>query len=170
MKESIGQAFLVNLILVFFLVLILMLLGSINYSKAYKVKNRIITILEKYGTSAESGSGLSTEAQNEINVNLKKAGYANSKKGMDCAKYNNLNGTILYPDSSAGLHYNYCVIKIDAGTTDGRYETPTVSGVTYDNARYYKVITFMEFDIPLIGGFLKFPIQGETKLIYDVIS
>lgn len=169
MKESIGQAFLVNLILVFFLVLILMLLGSINYSKAYKVKNRIVTILEKYGTEVEEGTGLSDTVKNEINVNLKKAGYANSKNGMDCAKYNNLNGTILYPDASiGGLQYNYCVIKIDAdsGTSNSRYPTPA----GYDGARYYKVITFMEFDIPLIGGYLKFPVQGETKLIYDVIS
>lgn len=167
MKESIGQAFLVNLILIFFLVLILMLLGSINYSKAYKVKNRIITILEKHGTDVESGSGLSDEVKKEINVNLKKAGYAHSKNAIDCNKYTD-GGTLLYPENVAGLQYDYCVIKKDAST--GSYPTPTGTTETYQGARYYKVITFMEFDVPLIGGYLKFPVQGETKLIYEVIS
>lgn len=167
MKESIGQAFLVNLILVFFLVLILMLLGSINYSKAYKTKNRIITILEKYGTDAESGSALSNEAKDEINVNLRKAGYTNSKNEMPCSKYAE-GGTVLYPDGSTGLHYDFCIIRKEADSVG--YKKPTVSGVDYKDARYYKVVTFMEFDIPLIGGYLKFPVQGETKLIYDTIS
>ncbi len=170
MKESIGQAFLVNLILIFFLVLILMLLGSINYSKAYKVKNRIITILEKYGTDADDGSSnLSAAAKDEIDVNLKKAGYANSQDPLKCDKYAD-GGTLLYPKTGGGgLQYHYCVIRKDA--TDGSYPTPTTStGVTYKDARYYKVVTFMEFNIPLLGGYLKFPVQGETKLIYEVIS
>ena len=49
MKESIAQAFIVNLIIFFFVILVLLLFGSINYSKAYKAKNRIVNIIEKYG-------------------------------------------------------------------------------------------------------------------------
>ena len=49
MKEAIGQSFIVSLILFFFGILVLLYFGSINYSKAFKSKNRIITLVEKNG-------------------------------------------------------------------------------------------------------------------------
>ena len=65
MKESIAQAFILNLILFFFVVLVLLLFGSINYSKAYKVKNRIITIIEKYG---DYNAAAKAEIEEELNI------------------------------------------------------------------------------------------------------
>lgn len=156
MKESIAQAFIVNLILFFFVILVLLLFGSINYSKAYKSKNRIINIIEKYGS-------FNDEAESEIADNLRKAGYstlvvtdvANDTKCNDHAN----GGTVVFPhydsgDSGVGRRYDYCVI---------RYDVPY--GET--TAEYYKVVAYMQFEVPLIGGLLEFPVRGETKLLYD---
>ena len=46
MREAIGSAFLVNLILVFMGVISALIVGSISYSKAYKAKDRIIYVIE----------------------------------------------------------------------------------------------------------------------------
>ena len=90
MKESIAQAFILNLILFFFVILVLLLFGSINYSKAYKVKNRIITIIEKYGK-------LSDDTKAEIVDNMVKAGYQTTTDGNKKCKELVNGGTLVYP-------------------------------------------------------------------------
>ena len=42
MREAIGNTFIVNLLMVFLGVMSALLVGSVSYSKAFKVKNRII--------------------------------------------------------------------------------------------------------------------------------
>ena len=147
MKESIAQTFIVSLILFFFGILLLLLFGSINYSKAYKAKNRIITIIEKYGSYNE-------EAIEEINQNLADGGYQLEFSGNindDCERLlDGDNARIVTDQGTGGRGYHYCVIEYENGL-----------------GKYYKVGTFMQFNIPIIGGFLKFPVRGETKILYD---
>lgn len=150
MKESIAQAFILNLILFFFVILVLLLFGSINYSKAYKVKNRIITIIEKYGEFDES-------AKDEIADNMVKAGYQTTTDGnskCDSDKIKN-GGTLVYPveNDASDRHYDYCVIKHKSSVGE-----------------YYQVVVYMKFEIPIIGGFLEFPVKGETKALYANIE
>lgn len=150
MKESIAQAFILNLILFFFVILVLLLFGSINYSKAYKVKNRIITIIEKYGE-------FDSAAKDEIVDNMVKAGYQTTTEGngkCDSDKIKN-GGTLVYPveNDASGRHYDYCVIKHKSSVGE-----------------YYQVVVYMKFEIPIIGGFLEFPVKGETKALYANIE
>lgn len=152
MKESIAQAFILNLILFFFVILVLLLFGSINYSKAYKVKNRIITIIEKYGEFSDN-------AKEEVAANMVQAGYqTTTDNNSKCSKFANAdpndNG-IVYPvgDDAKVRHYDYCVIEHDSSV-----------------GKYYQVVVYMKFEIPVIGGFLEFPVKGETKALYNNIE
>ena len=150
MKESIAQAFILNLILFFFIILVLLLFGSINYSKAYKVKNRIITVLEKYGYF--------DAAKAEIEENLKNAGYQTTASSNHCQRIinNESKGTLVYPTSLTDRRqYQYCVIEHEG---------------TVENSKYYQVVTYMKFEIPIIGGLLEFPVRGETKVLYENIG
>ena len=158
MREAIGSAFIVNLILIFIAVISALLIGSINYSKAYKVKDRIVYTIEKY-------DGWSQDAQDEIDKQLKALGYRiDSGFNSNCEslykkKYGSSyekNGSELVHGKNLGANqYNYCVYRV-------RYE----SGI----GDYYSVTTFMRFDIPLIGGLLVFPISGETSVMYEPID
>ena len=47
MKEAISNAFVFNLVIVFVIILLAFFIGSIGYSKASKVKNRIVEEIEK---------------------------------------------------------------------------------------------------------------------------
>ena len=47
MKEAISNAMIFNLIIVFVVILIMLFIGSLSYSKAFKVKNRIVEEIEK---------------------------------------------------------------------------------------------------------------------------
>lgn len=157
MKESIAQAFILNLILFFFGILVLLFFGSINYSKAYKVKNRIITIIEKYGGYDTTNTALKTE----IDENLKKAGYSTSANGLDCKnrvldRESGSQGTLVYPtdDIINTRQYHYCIIE-HSGRSGGKY---------------YQVVTYMEFNIPILRGFLEFPVRGETRVLFENVS
>ena len=135
MREAIGSSLLFNLILTIIIIMVAFLIGSLAYSKAFKVKNRIIDIIEKNGSYEGS--------ENEINSVLSDIGYRKSRTNNTCKKDSLVsNGT-----------YEYCVYKLQSSEMAGNY--------------YYKVTTYMYFDIPVINSLLKFPVSGETKVIYD---
>ena len=50
MRESLGGSMLLNLVVIFTGLIIIFFVGILSYSKAYRVKNRIVEIIEKYGT------------------------------------------------------------------------------------------------------------------------
>lgn len=160
MREAVGSAFLVNLILIFIGVISALVIGSISYSKAYKVKDRIIYIIEKY-------DGFTDAAQAEIDTALRDIGYPirsgdfsncetiyKRKAGNSYGEGANKGGTLVHGNSVTSS-YDYCVYEYS-------YET----GI----GTYYGVTSFMRFDIPLIGGLLTFPVSGETSVIYDIID
>ena len=162
MREAIGSAFIVNLILIFIAVISALLIGSINYSKAYKVKDRIIYIIEKYDGMSENQDD---PARIEIDKQLKSLGYRiDNGFNSDCEslykrKYGSSyekNGSKLVHGKNIGVNqYNYCVYRVRFDSSIGDY---------------YSVTTFMRFDIPLIGGLLVFPISGETSVMYEPID
>ena len=158
MREAVGSAFLVNLILIFIGVVSAILIGSISYSKAYKVKDRIVYVIEKY-------DGFTAAAEEELNTSLRNIGYsirngANSGNS-DCERIyrrkagSNYRASNLLHGNSVNNEYNYCVYKYDYDTGIGTY---------------YGVTSFMRFDIPLIGGLLTFSVNGETSVVYDIID
>ncbi len=153
MREAIGNTFIVNLLLIFLGVMSALLIGSISYSKAFKVKNRIIYTIEKYGAwdvTSTRGSTVVNLVQAEVESSLKDIGYHLAVANTSCP--NRAGGTVVYGNSNNGITtYRYCV-----------YE--------YNNEKghYYGVATFMHFDFPLIGNYVEFPVYGETKSIYDV--
>lgn len=151
MKESIAQSFIISLILFFFGILVLLYFGSINYSKAYKAKNRIITILEKYGKYENKSTDA---AKIEIEDNLQKGGYQTTSGNTfnKCNKFAE-NGTIIYPLDDSNRKYDYCIIEYSSGI-----------------GKYYRVVTFMRFDVPVIRSILEFAVKGETKALYDNIN
>ena len=44
MKDAIGGGLLFNLVIVFVVTMIVLFISSLSYSKAYKVKNRIVVV------------------------------------------------------------------------------------------------------------------------------
>lgn len=151
MKESIAQSFIVSLILFFFGILVMLYFGSINYSKAFKAKNRIITILEKYG---EYNNVSTDSAKKEIEENLKRGGYQTTSDNTfnKCEKFKE-KGTLIYPENDSSRKYDYCIIKYNSGI-----------------GTYYRVVTFMRFEVPLIDNVLEFAVKGETKVLYENIN
>ena len=154
MKEAIGNSFIVTLVITFMGLLILLLAASSSYSKAVKVRNRIMEMIEN-NQGYTDGVVKGADFIGQINEELSKYGYRVNTLGLSSCgtkEPNDLTGfaTEVYPINDGSELYDYCV-----------YEYRTVKGV------YYGVEAYMYFDIPLVDN-IKIGVYGETKTLYDL--
>lgn len=154
MKESISNSVILGIVLTFFGILILLLASSSAYSKAFKVRNRIIELIE-YNQGFENGLESQDELVAKIETELQKYGYrvnTNAAMKPDCKERtgNGFDGDNKVQPLSYASRYNYCVYE---------YQT--------DRGNYYGVLTYMYFDIPLVDN-IKISVYGETKTLYDL--
>src|SRR5574344_1686786 len=150
MKEAIGNSAVFNLIIVFIAIIIALLVESLSYSKAFKVKNRIVDIIEKNDSGYSSSNR--TAINEQIDTFLGQIGYrVNGNDNNNCPVQSgaNNNGIALNTDSN----YQYCI-----------YEYESTRGY------YYAVIAYMYFDFPVIGDKLVIPVRGETEVFYYTID
>ena len=130
MRDAVGGSILLNIVIIFLSLVIVFFAGIMAYSKAYKVKNRIIEIIERE-------KGYNTAAIRSIESDLRLYGYRNSTSRR--CDSGNLNTSTFF----------YCV-----------YERGNVlRGTTYE------VVTYVQFDFPIIGDWLVFPVKGQTKVL-----
>ena len=150
MKESISNSYVFMIVIVIVGLISVIVVSSISYSKTYKIKNRIVQIVEKH-------AGYNDAAEEDINKLLKSVGYpVETRNNVKCPKGRGVD-TGLDADSGVNAvntikNYKYCIY---------RYQTTKGS--------YYSVVAYMSFQIPLIGDFLRleFPLYGDTKIIMD---
>ncbi len=149
MRESIGGTWLLGFVVLFIVLFSGYLAVSINYTKAFKVKNQIINLIEQnegFRTSAFSNIANASEidlsnsdrTEDQIYLYLKGIGYATTNVSDSSCKG--------HGDFYTG---GYCVKRIC-----------TANGV------YYKVTSFIKFELPLIWTSFTLPINGETKTIF----
>jgi len=143
MKSAIGNTFIVNFIIVFTVIFITLFVGSLSYTKALRIKNRIIDVIEE-------NNGYTSSEATEIEKYLQEAGYRIGTVNSNGCTLNKENGTyeVVYPSTTPSNKYDYCIFKFE--TTKGSY---------------YGVKTYMYLDLPLIGDKLKIGVYGETKIL-----
>lgn len=155
MKESISTAAVFNIMIVFISTLLLFLIGSISYSKAFKVKNKIIEEIER-------DKGYATTTEVAIEKWLQEIGYRRNTVGM---KAGCKNGNVNTKSS-----YRYCVYEKStclSNNANGNVQRGNiVNDENQDEVRncgtFYEVVAYMYFDIPIIGDLLEIPVSGET--------
>ncbi len=110
MKEAIGTSMVFNLIIIFIIVFIVILVGSLAFSKGFKVRDRIIDIIEKH-------EGYTDSSKTEIDENLASIGYQ-IELNQQCKEKN---GKQPLSNNSG---FRYCVYQYD--TNKGDYYGVTV--------------------------------------------
>jgi hypothetical protein len=161
MKESLGGSMLFNLVLIFAGVIVLLFIGILSYSKAYKVKNRIVEIIEKYETYEHTDDSVVNDAVDEINPDLHMVGYDSTyATKCDTIRDNLINSKYSYK-LSENLNvygYNYCIFEM----CDQKDKNDICIS---REGKYYIVVSFIEFEFPVINDVLTLPIYGETKML-----
>lgn len=149
MRESIGSVTLYNIIIVFIVVTFAVLAGTMSYSKAFKVNNRIINAIEKY-------EGYNEKSAAVIDEQLLSIGYEINTGTNDCT--NVRKGVALYNNSERNYNPNYefCIYKnsVDTSEWKGRYFE-------------YGVISYIYIDFPFLGDFVRIPVYGKTRKIFE---
>lgn len=152
MREAVGSTFLFNLMIFFIFFFAAFLAIAINYSQAFKVKNQVVSAIEQF-------EGTSQEAKDEIFRRVGNSRYYRTKS-CDCGENlncdptspDNANGGVIRNSSMASVN-GLCVRRIQTG----------------DDV-YYRVTTYVSFNLPIVGNFFTIPVKGETKIITNEIT
>lgn len=140
MRDAFGGAFSIKLMMVFLVLYVSFICVALNYSRAFRVKNRIINIIEQNEGFDFSNNDSGSE-QDQIDKYLATTGY-----------YINSDIRTYLADNSVSscdplYGRGYCVYNISTNPT------------------YYGVETYIVFSLPILN--VKFPIKisGETRII-----
>ena len=142
MREAVGSTFLFNIMIVFIFFFVSFLAIAINYSQAFRVKNQIINYIEQYEGMHEDTS------EKKIIDYVINSGY-HKDEPCDCTSYDCGNMNDKRNGAAITNTKGICIRKLK----------------NTNNDTYYRVTTFVKFNLPLIGDFFTFEVKGETKTI-----
>ncbi|MBE6156173.1 MAG: hypothetical protein E7161_00290 [Firmicutes bacterium] len=171
MKEALGGISLFQIVIVFILLFTGIICLTINQSKAFAVKDEIITIIQNQNIDSFSNGSdykLTDDTSQNIAVRLKDAGYRTtgncpsgewigySRDGVEvsnnaafCIRVNNVSSTF-YSDLENKCTADKCIITSE----------------DYPSMVYYDIVLFYELDIPILKYFMNFKIYGSTKVLF----
>lgn len=142
MRDAMGGSVVLIIIVMFIVIALGYMAFNVNYTKAFRMKNKVISVYEEY-----DGDCLS-ECKKKIKDYSKTIGYT-SVNGFKC------------PSGYKQVDNIYCVQEFTTrtmGTNDVVKEGTT--------KKYYRIITKINVEIPIINNILDlnvFYITGDTK-------
>lgn len=153
MRESLGGSFLLYIVIFIIGIVILFFASIISYAKAYRVKNRIINVVENSSciNPGDDPTDVYGKIIKDIDADLGNVGYSFTSSSNcnfnnnSCSSVDNFNIKVPYK----GGNYNYCICKVDNGT----------------EGYYYEVVTFTEFSFPIIKDVIRADVHGESKIM-----
>jgi len=150
MKEAMGQVFSLEFIIVFLLIINGYLAFNVNYTKAFRVKNEIRSIIQK-------NEGLTESAVNDIGAYMGKVNYY---QGEEYNKWCTEQGHNVCKTGNGAFCYDVATSPKYGTDKDGN-----------EIAAYYTVYSFVDINIPVLNRFIPqtaglFAVTGETSLIY----
>lgn len=156
MREAIGATWIMGIVLVFIVMFSGYLAFSVNYAKAFKVKDGIVDRIEKH-------NGFNQETVDDIADFM--SGISYNSRGKCSREVNEhdplLVGVTRNVPEEGGLDelYNYCIRKVSANNPSGQL-----------TAAYYKVVVFFSLSLPILDQISNFSVTGETTNLYYPID
>lgn len=193
MKESISNFWLLSIVLIFILIFAAYLTVTLNYSKAFKIKNEVLSIIEKRngitddqvvkGVQSKMGAGtvmVPNSAQGTINAFLRASGYGTkgSCNGLEGKWYgvkelvyaknptNNVGYKIEEVKSTEKYYYCFSKKLRRSGCTN--FGQGSSLSKLKNGAYYYDVLLFYKLELPVLGDLFVFDVEGSTMDIYNI--
>lgn len=174
MNEALGGSGLFNIVIVIVSALVLLLVGFLAFSKAFKVKNHIVNFINE-------DKGYVDKVK--IESDLTSVGYASVKevgckdKGSEDRRttYGKLyDKAKIYDDRVSGCDPEHNRVGCESVEVEIGDPTNEEKATNYDycvykytmanGSYYYTVLTYVHMNIPLIDDFIHIPITGETRI------
>lgn len=146
MRQSIGATWILQLVIIFMLIFVGFLALAINYTKAFRVKNEVITMIEKYEGVSSGDKGSIALINNYLRYN----NYTTTST-CDSGYYgvSSLDNSSIEP-ANKNKKYYYCVRKVNSSTA------------TLHDRASYDIVTFFKFNLPFLGDLFTFRVNGNT--------
>lgn len=144
MRDAFGGVTNLVIIVVFLVLVSGYLAFNVNYTKAFRVKNKIISVFEQYEGDCDRNEVVENTCNGEILAYMNGIGYSApyfdlTKQGYTC-------------------RYGYCF-----------KEVPINNATDTKQKSYFKIVTQISIDIPIINrilpGLRVFQVSGDTKPI-----
>lgn len=152
MRESIGSAFLYNIIIVFIIIVAFLLTSTLNYYKSYKINNLVLKEIE-------ASNGYNIISFDNIEVIMDGMGYTSEGVIVKSKEKCPVRSGGLLMDSPKDTKYFYCIYKYNKESEEGAADK------TGEEYYAYGVTTFIYVDLPIVGQF-KIPVYTKGKRIY----
>ena len=173
MKEAIGGTWLFQIVILFVLLFTGYVCLTINYSRAFDVKDKIINEIERNGGFKTTKDDYTL---NEIKKYMAKVGY---RATGPCSGFDigcDRDGSCA--NVTSNKEYAYCIKEVkfdselskieDAHARSNKLYGKHVTDGEFYYLSYYKVRVFYSLDLPVIREFFDFKINGDTKTLYRV--
>ncbi len=149
MKEAISGISLFNIVIFLIMLFTGYICLSINYSRAYNVKNEILNVIRNQGGVCATNDAKCVNFKSQITDYFQEGSYRSTGRcKSDWVGYSRT-GEVTNNDAA------FCVkgIKVNSNS-----ELP--------NALYYQIEVFYQLDLPIINNIFRFSVKGETTRIY----
>ena len=160
MNEGVGSTTIIVIIMVFVTFVSAYMAYNVNYTKAFRMKNKIIAEYEKYNGECNS------TCENEIKSYSSTIGYEGT--GINCDdNFYKPTSTIYNAGSTlkiiSGTTARYCIYKLKVDNQ----ATGDIADVNKD-AYYYRVVTRIDIKIPIIQNVLQLQaLKMKIKVVDD---
>ena len=149
MRDAIGSTIIVTMIIAFIIIVSSYLAYNVNYTKAFRMKNKIISIYEDYKGNC------SASCEDEIYNYARSIGYKPAT--LNCS------GNYVLKPSGNPL---YCAkeVKVNTLNTSGN---PHKVVPDKEGTKYYKIVTRINIQIPLFDNIFDFGfmyVTGDTEI------
>ena len=144
MRDALVGTVVITIIVIFIVFVSAYLAFNVNYTKAFKMKNKIISTYEEYNGECDR----SVECKTKIKEYAESIGY---KPNLNCGSYD---------EDSNGL-YCYKLMEVKKNACDE------------GSKKYYKIQTKIDIRVPIVDSILGlqvFAISGDTKVFEDKFS
>lgn len=156
MKQTISGTWVFMLVIFFTLIFAAYIALTINYSKSFKVKNEVLSLIEKNEGFTDNGVKL-------INNYLTQTGY----KTMGACHLQP--DTVVYGAKTIdpSVPAASAIEKVNSSKNQYYYcFTKYTNYHSYFKTRaYYKINLFFHFDLPVLGDLYSFDVEGQTSEI-----
>ena len=170
MREAIGGTWLFQIVIVFILLFTGFLCLSINRSKAYSVKDRIIQTIQSYnGIDINSQYTPGSDGPlSDIVSYLKENAYRTKGKCPDDITVNgqryhyqgfSRDGKITSSNAA------FCIAKVESGDAIIKSTCSSNCISELPDMSYYRIVVFYQLDLPVFNTLFNFSITGDTKTI-----
>ncbi len=159
MRDAMGAGWIFGICLVFIILFVAYLAITLNYARAFRIKNYIVSEIEE-------NEGYNDNLEQKLETYLTEQGY-NAYGVCDPYMTDGSTQEDWALDKCIGntseVPANQCSICIYRKIADKQKDKDIRA-----QRSYYRVVAFFRFDLPVISGMLPaFQVGGDTRYIYD---